>query len=46
MDPAKGAGPFVWNSSDMGHWKRESNQNITQVGVKPIGRIVVPNGNL
>jgi len=35
MDPAKGAGPFVRNSSDMGHWKGESNQNITQVGVKP-----------
>ena len=44
MDPAKGAGPFVWNSSDMGHWKGESNQNITQIGVKPIGRTVEPNG--
>ena len=46
MDPAKGAGPFVWNFSDMGHWKRESNQNITQDRVKPTGKVVVPNGKL
>ena len=46
MDPAKGAGPFVRNSSGMGHWKGESNQNITQVGVKPIGRTVEPKGKI
>ena len=44
MDPAKGASPFVWNSSGMGHWKGESNQNITQVGVEPIGGTPESNG--
>jgi len=31
-DPARGAGPSVWNFSGMGHWKREQLKYHTSQG--------------